>query len=137
LKKAGAALATFDSIEKVRYSGSTATVILKEGGVLDQTKLTEALAGKGLKFESMTAKEMDKPVVHYTMKAKGVSCADTGEKVRVALEAIDGVAAAYVESKTDLFLSKEVEMTEAKINEVLKSLNVSVSEVTKKDAVEF
>ena len=60
------------SVAKVRVSGATAYVLPKDGQTLTEDSVKAALTGKGLKFGSMAAKHMAKPVALVTANLKGV-----------------------------------------------------------------
>ena len=135
--KARAALTSLDSVEKIRVSGATAYVIAKEGSTLTEAIVTKALVSKGLKYVSLEDKEMAQPVALVSAKLAGVGWADTAEKVRVTLEDIDGVAGAFVDGNLELFLSKDIELSQDQLAKTLKPLKIKVSNVTKSNEVAF
>ena len=138
-RKARAALASIPSIEKIRISGASATLIMKAGESLDQEAAKAALTAKGLKMGAVTQRTIPNPVAHYSMKAMGVGWADTCEKARVALEKSEGFAGAFIDRKTDIFLSSNMNLTAEMINKILSDngLSIKVMEVTKNPTVAF
>ena len=55
----------------------------------------------------------------------------------MALEAKEGIAGAFVDKKTEIFLSTDTELTEEGLNEILKEYKIKVSEVKKNAEVSF
>jgi len=106
-KKARAALTSLSGVENVMMSGMRATVFTAEGASLDEASVKAAIEGKKLKFISFEKTGLSKPTAAYQLVVSGATWAIENEKARVALEKLDGIAAAYVNNDITLHYSDD------------------------------
>lgn len=55
----------------------------------------------------------------------------------MAIEKLDGVSVAFIDKSVDVFLSKDVELTQADLEKALKSLKVKVLGVKRASSVQL
>ena len=129
-RRASSALEAQKGIRKMLISGQRATLIMKDGQALDKEKIAKALSQKGLGLKSFEKTEIQIPAEIYQLAVAGTGWASTNDKVRVALEKVDGISAAYVTNEITLHMASKDAFDLDKIREVLKSFKITIKKST-------
>jgi len=136
-KKARAAFKTQDGIKTIMISGLRATVFMEEGKTLEEASISKAITSKGIKFVSMSKETLVAPKAEYVLTITGGGWAVESNKARVALEKMDGVAAAYVDKDVKIHLSDATAFNEEAVKSELKKLKFIATSVKKSEAVSY
>lgn len=128
-QKASLAIEAQDGVKKILLSGYRATVIMKDGKALDETKTKEAIVGKGLTMESFEKTKIAIPEKAYALVVTGTGWAITNDKARVALEKHEGILGAYVNRGVTIHLAKSGKLDKEAITKTLKSFKMNVKEI--------
>lgn len=129
-RRVSSALKTQEGIQKILMSGLRATVIMKDGKELDKEKTSKVLIEKGLPAKTFKKTETPIPAEVYQLAVAGTGWATSSDKVRVALEKLDGISAAYVNNGIMLHMTAKDTFNKETITEVLKPFKITIKEST-------
>ena len=127
-RRASLALNTQEGIQKILMSGLRATVVMKGEQELDKEKTSKALASKGLPVKTFEKTETLIPAEAYRLAVTGTGWATTNDKVRVALEKLDDIEAAYVNNGITLHIASKGSFNKETITEALKPFKITIKE---------
>ncbi len=137
-KKARAALKSVTDISSFKLSGLRATLFVSDSQELSRETVSTAISGKGLKMIGFEKVELTQPAAAYMVAVKGAGgWTDTDDKVRVALEKMDNVAAAFVGRSTEIYLKEDKPLDSKAISKTLKKFKMKVLDSQKKEAASF
>lgn len=135
--KTSLVLSAQPEVKKVKLSGLQATVVLNQGEKLNQETITKQLAEKGLTLVSLEDSEVYAPTVNYAIQLEGTGWAETADKVRVALETMDGVSNAYVSNSIELHLDKDITPDEEAIKTAIADAGANFLAMEKSSDLSF